>query len=145
MLKKMMSALFATALLTTPAMVSAQAAKAPAKAAAAGEDYSKYRGNAATGRKYYAQCAACHVQTPGVNRVGPSLHNIVGREAGTVPGFRYSKANRDSHVIWTEAKLFQYLKNPRAMIKGTTMAYAGLPDPQRRADLIAFLKTNGKP
>lgn len=113
-------------------------------AMAQAEDFTKLKGNAANGKKVFVQCQACHVQQPGVNRVGPTLHNVVGRKAGTVPGFKYSKGNQSSGVVWTEQNLFVYLKAPRNFIKGTTMAFAGIPDPQKRADLIAFLKSNGK-
>jgi cytochrome c len=126
------------------------AAPAPAAAppaatpAAATEDFAAFTGNAAAGKTVFIQCQACHVQQEGVNRVGPSLHNIVGRTAGTVPGFKYSPANQNSGITWTEEELFVYLKNPRAKIPGTIMAFAGIPDPQKRADLIAWLKTNGQ-
>jgi cytochrome c len=99
------------------------------------------KGDPAAGQRVFAQCRACHVTDKGVNRVGPSLHGIVGRKAGTVPGFKYSKANASSGVTWTEDKLFEYLENPRKFIPGTTMAFAGIRNPQQRADLIAWLKT----
>lgn len=119
-------------------------AEATVTPAVATENFADFTGNAAAGKTVFIQCQACHVQQEGVNRVGPSLHNIVGRESGSVEGFRYSKANQDSDVVWTEDELFVYLKNPRATIPGTTMAFAGIPDPQKRADLIAFLKVNGE-
>ncbi|MFQ3666221.1 MAG: cytochrome c family protein [Sphingomonadaceae bacterium] len=99
------------------------------------------KGDPAAGQKVFAQCRACHVTDKGVNRVGPSLHGIVGRKAGTVPGFKYSKANAESGVTWTEENLFKYLENPRKFIPGTTMAFAGIRNPQQRADLIAWLRT----
>lgn len=133
----------------TPADVAAPADVAvppPATAtpAVATENFADFTGNAAAGKAVFVQCQACHVQQDGVNRVGPSLYNIVGRESGSVPGFRYSKANQDSDVVWTEDQLFTYLKNPRAFMPGTTMAFGGISDPQKRADLIAFLKANGQ-
>ncbi len=76
----------------------------------------------------------------GVNRVGPSLHGVVGRKSGTVPGFRYSKANQSANVVWTEETLYTYLENPRRFMPGTTMAFAGLRQPQQRADVIAYLR-----
>ena len=111
---------------------------------AATENYADFTGDAAAGKVVFIQCQACHVLTEGVNRVGPSLHNKVGKAAGQVEGFKYSEANKNSSIVWTEEKLFEYLKNPRAVIPGTTMAFAGIPDPQKRADLIAFLKVNGE-
>jgi len=130
-----------------PAPEAASAADAAAPAATpavATENYADFTGNASAGKVVFIQCQACHVLTEGVNRVGPSLHNKVGATAGKVEGFRYSEANKNSGIVWTEEKLFEYLKNPRAVIPGTTMAFAGIPDPQKRADLIAFLKVNGE-
>lgn len=98
-------------------------------------------GDPTRGQAAFAPCRACHVTQAGVNRVGPSLHGIVGRKAGTVAGFNYSAANKSSGVTWTPQVLFTYLENPRKFMPGTKMAYAGLKDPQRRADLIAWLAT----
>lgn len=98
-------------------------------------------GDAARGQAAFAPCRACHVTQPGVNRVGPSLHGIIGRRAGSVPGFNYSAANKNSGVTWSPQVMFTYLENPRKFMPGTKMAYAGLKDPQKRADLIAWLAT----
>lgn len=100
-----------------------------------------FSGDASAGAAIFAQCRACHVRDEGVNRTGPSLHNIVGSEAGGVEGFTYSDANANSDITWTPEKLFQYLENPRRVTPGTRMAFRGLPDPQDRADLIAFLQS----
>lgn len=100
-------------------------------------------GDLARGQRIFAQCATCHSLDQGVNRVGPSLHGIIGRPAGQVPGFRYSEANRNSGITWTEQELFTYLENPRARIPGTIMAFVGLRNPQQRADVIAYIKANG--
>ncbi|MDX2276551.1 MAG: cytochrome c family protein [Hyphomonadaceae bacterium] len=99
-------------------------------------------GDPAAGQRIFAQCATCHSIEEGVNRVGPSLHGIVGRHSGSVAGFRYSDANRNSGITWTEQELFNYLENPRARIPGTIMAFVGLRNPQQRADVIAYLKAN---
>jgi cytochrome c len=123
----------------------ADAAAAPAATpAAATENYADFTGNAAAGKTVFIQCQACHSIKEGENRVGPSLYGKVGATAGQVAGFKYSDANKNSGIVWTEEKLFEYLKNPRAVIPGTTMAFAGIPDPQKRADVIAFLKANGQ-
>jgi cytochrome c len=98
-------------------------------------------GNAAAGEKVFAQCKTCHVVEKGVNRVGPSLHGVVGRKSGSVPGFKYSAANQKSGVTWTAPVLFQYLEAPMKFMPGTKMAFAGLKKPQDRADVIAFLAT----
>lgn len=123
----------------------ADAAAAPAATpAAATENFADFTGNAAAGKTVFIQCQACHSIKEGENRVGPSLYGKVGSTAGQVAGFKYSDANKNSGIVWTEEKLFEYLKNPRAVIPGTTMAFAGIPDPQKRADVIAFLKANGQ-
>ncbi len=103
--------------------------------------YASLNGDPARGERVFAQCRACHVADPGVNRVGPSLHGVVGRTAGSVEGFRYSAANRNSGLVWSEEQLFTYLEAPQRTIPGTTMAFAGLRNPQDRADVIAYLKT----
>jgi cytochrome c len=99
------------------------------------------KGDAAAGEKTFAQCKACHVTQKGVNRVGPSLHGVVGRKAGTVAGFKYSKANAGSGLTWDEANLFKYLEAPMKFMPGTKMAFGGLKKPQDRANVIAYLKT----
>ena len=124
-----LAGVLAAAALTAPALAE-DAAAIPAGTAAAGETV-------------FRQCMACHTVAEGQNRVGPSLYGIVGREAGSVAGFRYSDANKNSGVTWDEATLFEYLKAPRTFIEGTTMAFAGIPDAQKRADLIAYLKEQG--
>lgn len=102
--------------------------------------YAALTGDAAKGKRVFTRCLSCHVVQDGVNRVGPSLYGIVGRQSGSVPGFKYSTANAESGVTWTEATLFAYLENPRQFIPGTIMAFPGLPSAQDRADVIAYLK-----
>jgi cytochrome c len=128
-----------------PEAAPADAAAAPAATpAVATESFASFTGNASAGKVVFIQCQACHSLKEGENRVGPSLYSKIGATAGQVAGFKYSDANKNSGIVWTEEKLFEYLKNPRATIPGTTMAFAGIPDPQKRADLIAFLKVNGQ-
>lgn len=103
--------------------------------------YTSLTGDATKGKRVFTQCLSCHVVQEGVNRVGPSLYGIVGREAGSVDGFKYSDANANSGIVWTEAALFAYLENPRAFVPGTIMAFPGLKKPQDRADIIAYLKS----
>lgn len=102
--------------------------------------YAALTGDADAGRRVFTKCMSCHVIAEGQNRVGPSLYGVVGREAGGVDGFRYSDVNANSHVVWTEEALFVYLENPQAFLPGTTMAFPGLPRPQERADVIAYIK-----
>lgn len=99
-------------------------------------------GTADAGESIFRQCQACHALQEGQNRVGPTLYNVVGRVAGTVEGYNYSAANKDSGVTWDVATLHEYLEDPRGFMPGTKMAFAGIKDPQGRADLIAYLKAN---
>jgi len=102
-----------------------------------------FTGEAAAGEKTFMQCASCHVVEPGVNRVGPSLAGIVGRAAGSIDGYNYTEANANSGITWTPEKMFQYLEDPRRVVPGTKMAFAGLKDGQDRANVIAYLQTTG--
>jgi cytochrome c len=86
-------------------------------------------------------CAICHKVEEGKNGVGPSLAKIVGRTAGTAPGYAYSTANKNSGITWSEESLLTYLTDPKAMVPGTKMAFAGLKDEAERKALIAYLKT----
>lgn len=106
-----------------------------------GTVYADFTGDATAGKAVFVRCRTCHVLEPGVNRTGPSLHNIVGCKAGQVEAFNYTDANANNDIVWTPEKLFQYLENPVRVIPGTRMAFAGLPKAQDRADLIAFLQT----
>lgn len=97
--------------------------------------------DAAAGEKTFAQCRACHqVGENAKNAVGPVLNGLFGRPAGTVEGYTYSPANKNSGITWDEATFRDYIKNPRAKIPGTKMVYAGLKDEQRINDLVAYLK-----
>ncbi|XBQ17003.1 MAG: cytochrome c family protein [Oceanicaulis sp.] len=100
-------------------------------------------GDAAAGRRVWTRCASCHVLEEGVNRVGPSLYGIFGRETGSVEGFRYSDANANANITWDAETMFAYLENPREYIPGTIMAFPGLRSEQDRADVIAYMKENG--
>jgi len=122
------------------------AAGAPAPAAddvttKTGVTLAQFTGDPASGEKVFAQCRTCHVTEPGQNRIGPTLHQVVGRQAGSVPGFNYSNPHKNSGITWTKEKLFQYLEDPRRVIPGNKMVFAGIPDPQKRADVIAWLET----
>ena len=73
--------------------------------------------------------------------VGPSLHGVVGRAVGKVEGYRYSTAMAQAGGVWDEQHLYDFLEKPREVIPGTKMTFVGIKDGQRRADLIAYLKT----
>lgn len=99
-----------------------------------------YAQNAEAGQAVFKHdCAICHDVVAGKNRIGPSLSGIVGRSAGTIPGFHYSDVNKKSGLTWDVATLDRYLTEPRAAIPGTTMSYGGQKDAQKRRDLIAYL------
>jgi cytochrome c len=100
-------------------------------------------GDATAGEKVFKKCAACHTVEPGgPNKVGPSLHDIVGRTTGTVEGFKYSdamvKAGEEGHV-WTPEEISLFVENPKKAMPGTKMTFAGLKKPEERADLVAYL------
>lgn len=98
-------------------------------------------GDAAAGKRVFVKCMACHTVQEGQHRVGPSLYGIVGRTAGTIEGFNYTDANKNSGAVWTPDVLFTYLEDPVAFMPGTRMIFAGLPSEQERADLIAYLQS----
>ena len=92
------------------------------------------------GKKLFAACAVCH-DTGKTNKQGPGLAGIVGRRAGTAPGFRYSGAIRRSGLVWTPENLDAYLANPQQKVPGNIMPYAGVADARGRSDLIAYLQS----
>jgi cytochrome c len=97
--------------------------------------------DAAAGEKVFVQCKACHqVGETAKNVVGPVLNGLFGRKSGTVAGYNYSDANKNSGITWDEAVFAEYIKDPKGKIPGTKMVYAGLKDAKRIADLTAYLK-----
>ena len=97
--------------------------------------------DAAAGEKVFGVCKACHqIGETAKNNVGPQLNGIIGRKSGTVAGYNYTAANKDSGITWDEATFREYIKDPKAKIPGTKMIYAGLKDEQRTNDLVAYLK-----
>lgn len=97
--------------------------------------------DAAAGEKVFAVCKACHqIGENAKNSVGPELNGLIGRHSGSVPGYSYSAANKNSGLTWDEATFREYIQNPKAKIPGTKMVYAGLKDEKKINDLIAFLK-----
>jgi len=99
-------------------------------------------GDPERGRLVFGACRTCHYpeKVMGHNN-GPSLHRIFGKVAGKQPGFEYYSATfRNATFVWTPALLDAWLADPRAMFPESAMMSLGVPDPQRRADLIAYLK-----
>jgi cytochrome c len=94
----------------------------------------------AAGKSSFAKCKACHSLEAGKNIIGPSLHGLFGRKAGTAPNFNYSQANKSSGIVWDEDTLFKYLQNPQAFVPGTKMVFPGIKSENERKNLIAYLK-----
>jgi cytochrome c len=97
------------------------------------------------GEKSFNKCRACHqVGETAKNTVGPVLNGLFGRKSGTIEGFSYTDANKNSGIEWNEAVFAEYIKDPKAKIPGTKMAFAGIKNEQEVKDLTAFLKQFGK-
>ena len=97
-------------------------------------------GDAVKGKAVFARCAICHDLNPGVQKMGPNLHGLFGRKAGTVAGFNYSPAMKSAKITWSSATLDRYVTSPAKVIPGNKMAFAGLATPADRANLIAYLQ-----
>ena len=96
------------------------------------------------GRLSFGQCAVCHTyREDQPHRIGPNLYGIYGAEAGKAEGFTYTAAMRQSGVVWDEASLDAFMEDPQAYMRGNRMAYLGEPDPEVRANIIAYLKSLG--
>lgn len=96
--------------------------------------------NPEAGQSAIKPCAACHTwESGGANKIGPNLYGVVGRDIASVDGFAYSSALSEKEGGWTFEALDEFLQNPKGYAPGTKMAYAGMKDPQARANLIAFL------
>ena len=101
--------------------------------------------DAAAGEKAFLVCRACHQIGPNAKiAVGPVLNGVVGRKAGTFPGYEYSPANRDSGLTWTPEELDKYLESPQTVVPHTKMIFPGLKDAQKRKDVIAYLEQFGE-
>jgi cytochrome c len=98
------------------------------------------QGDAARGKVVFMQCMACHSLKAGENRIGPSLHGLFGRKAGTAPDFPYSPSMQRSGITWNEQALKSYLPDPQARVPGTKMIFVGISDPKKVDDVIAYLK-----
>jgi len=96
-------------------------------------------GDAAKGEKVFAKCKACHDISEGKNKVGPTLKGLIGRTAGTVEGYSYSDANKNSGIVWGPETLKPYLADPKAVIPGTKMSFAGLKKEEDIENIIAYI------
>ena len=95
--------------------------------------------DAQRGAQVFAQCKICHSLEAGKNMVGPSLHGLIGRKAGSVPGYAYSPAMKNANVTWNDDTLSKYLVDPKAFVPGDKMVFVGIKDPSKLGDLLAYL------
>jgi len=94
----------------------------------------------AAGEASFRKCAPCHSIGPdAANKVGPELNGVDGRKAGSVAGFNYSDATKNSGITWNEAVFKEYLKDPRAKVPGTKMIFAGIKSEKEQGDLWAYV------
>ena len=96
-------------------------------------------GDAQRGTQVFTQCKICHSLEAGKNMVGPSLHGLIGRKAGSVPGYTYSPAMKNANVTWNDDTLSKYLVDPKAFVPGDKMVFTGIKDPGKLGDLLAYL------
>jgi cytochrome c len=94
----------------------------------------------AAGQAQFNRCKICHSLEAGKNMVGPSLHGVFGRKAGTADNFTYSAAMTDSGIVWNDDTLTKYLRDPKQVVPGGKMAFPGIKDDQQIADLLAYLR-----
>lgn len=107
-------------------------------------------GDAAKGKKVFNKCMSCHDAVEAKDKVGPNLVGVVGRTAGTLESFatKYSQAMKDAGaggLVWDEANIAEYLKDPKAKIPNNKMAFAGLKKDDEIENVIAYLKADPKP
>ena len=103
---------------------------------------SAFAGDPVAGEKVFVRFQACHEITPDKSKIGPSLYDVIGREAGSLSSFpMFSEAMKNSAKVWDEANLSEFLQAPMTVIKGTRMIFTGVPAEQDRINLIAYLKS----
>src|SRR5246127_1815781 len=101
--------------------------------------------DAAAGKTSFNKCLACHAIGEGAkNKVGPELNGLDGRKAGTAEAYSYSDANKNSGITWNETQFKEYIKDPKAKIPGTKMAFAGIKNDKEINDLWAFISQYDK-
>jgi cytochrome c len=101
--------------------------------------------DAAAGKASFNKCMACHAIGEGAkNKVGPELNGLDGRKSGSAPDYNYSDANKNSGITWNEAEFKDYIKDPKAKIPGTKMAFAGVKNEKEVNDLWAFISQYDK-
>ncbi len=96
------------------------------------------------GEQSFRKCAPCHAVGEGAkNKVGPLLNGLEGRKSGTIEGYTYTEANKNSGIVWSAQTFAEYIKDPRAKIPGTKMVFAGIKNDKEIADLWAYLAQFG--
>ncbi len=91
------------------------------------------------GKKIFNKCKACHTATEAKNKIGPHLQNIIGRKAGSIAGYKYSSAMKESGIVWDAKSLDEYIANPAGFLPKNKMAFAGLKKPEEREAVIKYL------
>jgi cytochrome c len=141
-------ATFATTLATTSPTTSARRSNATAGRlcraflVAAGMALAAFQAHAEDiGKRTFEQCIACHSLTAGENGLGPSLHQVIGRTAGTLEGFRFSGPMKRSGIVWNTETLTSYLRNPQEAVPGTRMPFSGISDEATLKALVGWLET----
>ena len=118
----------------TSSSMSSMASSAPASSDTA------VAGDPAAGATVFKVCTACHSVGPGAtNKVGPELNGVIGRKAGSVQGYHYSAAMKNSGLTWDVATFQKYINDPRGTVPGNKMSFGGVHDPKQIADLTAYL------
>ena len=128
------------AFMAVPAALADDAPSATPAAAAAAD--APATGDPALGEKVFAKCRACHQIGPGAhNSVGPELDGVIGRHSGTVEGYNYSEANKNSGLTWDPATFKRYIADPKGVVPGTKMSFAGLTREKDIDNVLAYLET----
>jgi cytochrome c len=98
--------------------------------------------DATAGKSSFNKCVICHAIGAGAkNKVGPELNGLDGRKSGTAEGYSYSDANKNSGITWNKEQFLDYIKDPKAMMPGTKMAFAGIKDPTEAQNLWAYISS----
>ena len=101
-------------------------------------------GDIAAGETSFKKCRSCHsIGETAKNSVGPILNGLKGRKSGSVPGYNYTDANKNSGIVWDEGTFKEYIKDPKAKIPGTKMVFPGIKDEKDAGDLWSFLEQFG--
>ncbi|WP_201400963.1 cytochrome c family protein [Kaistia sp. 32K] len=101
-------------------------------------------GDATLGQKVFLKCRACHqIGENAKNAVGPELNGLFGRHSGSVEGYKYSDANKNSGIVWDETVFREYIHDPKAKVPGTKMTFVGLKDDKDIDNVIAYIKQFG--